>query len=133
LATDNYKLEHFGITAGALEETIAWYSSTFGFEVVKKFSKPSLQLTGALMKLQGSFLEVLSVGGAPIEGNGNERLIFELRRSGSYHVALSVDDIHACYQRLKAGGVELVTDILEDRFFFCKDRDGRLIEIKQGA
>lgn len=44
------RMEHFGISVTDIEESIRWYRDVFGFEVVKQFEKPDLQIKGAVMK-----------------------------------------------------------------------------------
>lgn len=125
-----YHFEHIGITVDDLEVTVAWYEAQFGFTVVKRFEKPSLQIIGALLKLHDSFLEILEHKGMVQEESVLSSLIADLTKKGNYHFAFSVDDIYSSYERLKADGAELLTEIMESRYFFCRDREGRLLEIR---
>ena len=48
------------------------------------------------------------------------------------HFSLSVADINSTYRKLKENNIEFITEIFDSRYFFCKDPDGFLIEVKQG-
>ena len=51
---------------------------------------------------------------------------------GLNHIALSVDDVSRSYNALKEKGVEFVGELMESRFFFCRDSaNDVLIEIRQ--
>ncbi len=47
-----------------------------------------------------------------------------------WHRGISAEDVNAFYSELKSKKVELVTELMEQRFFFCKDPDGTLIEVR---
>ncbi len=126
-----YKIEHTGITVNDLEKSINWYKNNFGFEEVKRFEKPSLKLRGASLKLGENFLEII----CPYDFNSdfaNKRtnVIDALSAGGINHLALSVDNIEDSYKKLGESGAELISDLIESRYFFCRDLDGVVLEIK---
>ena len=67
---------------------------------------------------------------APGHPSGRE-LPALLAQVGANHFALNVDDAAAAYEKLQADGSELVTELLEGRFFFCRDPFGTLIEVRE--
>jgi catechol 2,3-dioxygenase-like lactoylglutathione lyase family enzyme len=123
-------MEHFGISVVDIDRSVRWYRDVFGFQVVKQFEKPDLQIKGATMKRGDFSLEILQPylpKALPAEDNS---LVVLLRRIGANHFAVGADDVNAFYNELKSKKVELVTELMEQRFFFCKDPDGTLIEVR---
>lgn len=124
----DYRFEHHGITAKDIDSTVDFYKRNFGFDEVKRFDKPGLRLRGALLSLGGLSLEILSPYGEMYDERWITLEDSLMRREG--HLALDVGDVQRAYTQLKENGVIFVTDILEGRFFFCRDNCGNLIEIK---
>ena len=126
-----FKIEHFGISVTDIDRAVKWYNENFGFEETKRFDKPDFEIKGAVMQLGDCILEILQpYTPNPLSPGGNS-LITVLRDLGANHIAFSIDDITSVYSRLKENNVEFVTELLDGRFFFCKDPDGTLIEIRQ--
>jgi catechol 2,3-dioxygenase-like lactoylglutathione lyase family enzyme len=127
----NLKIVHFGISVADLEMSISWYKEMFDFEEVKQFEKPEMEIKGALLQRQDCHLEILQPDvpkTVPSEGGS---LVEELRRAGANHFAVSVEDVQMVYEYFKSKNVNLVTALVDQRFFFCKDPDGTLIEVRQ--
>ncbi len=124
------RLEHLGISVTDIESAIGWYRDVFGLEVVKRFEKPGLQIKGAAMMKGDLYIEILE----PYEVNksfaADDTLVGLLRKIGANHFAVTVEDPESFYRELKSKGVDLVTEIMDRRFFFCRDPDGTLIEIR---
>lgn len=130
----DYKIEHFGISVNNLEETAKWYKKNFGFEEDKRIDKPDLELTGILMKLGDVSFEILKPysGIKQIKSNRAwEDNLLQKLENGESHLALNVNDVELAYNQLRQNNVEFVTEIQESRYFFCKDLNGFLIEIRQ--
>lgn len=125
------EVTHFGISVANLDESVSWYKDTFGAREIKRIYKEDFGLTIALLQLGDSHLELLQPDRpertVSIEGTLQELL----QRIGTSHIALSVTDIKGVYEKLKSNGVELVTELIEERLFFCRDPNGVLIEVKQ--
>ena len=47
------------------------------------------------------------------------------------HFSIKVDDIKTLYNEFKNKKIDVVTELMDNRLFFCKDPDGSLIEVKQ--
>jgi methylmalonyl-CoA/ethylmalonyl-CoA epimerase len=122
---------HFGISVANLDESVSWYKDTFGAREIKRTYKQDFGLTIALLELGDSQLELLRPDSpeetAKIEGTLKELL----QRVGETHIALSVSDVRGVYEKLKSTGTELVTGLVEERLFFCRDPNGVLIEVKK--
>lgn len=126
-----YQIEHTGITVADIDGAVDWYRTNFGFEETRRFDKPELELKGATMQLGEDYLELLQpYAPAPVTG-ANGSLVALLKTPGVNHLALNVDDVTGAYDRLRENGVEFVTELLESRYFFCRDPFGSLIEVKQ--
>jgi len=125
------ELAHFGISVANLDESVSWYEDNFGAREIKRTYKEDFGLTIALLELGDFHLELLQPDRperiVSIEGTLQELL----QRIGTSHIALSVTDIKGVYEKLKSNGVELVTELIEERLFFCRDPNGVLIEVKQ--
>jgi catechol 2,3-dioxygenase-like lactoylglutathione lyase family enzyme len=126
-----YRIEHAGLTVSDIDRAVDWYVANFGFEVIRRFDKPELEIVGASLKLGGDQLEILQPVGPVAEPDVSGPLTACLRRGGANHIALNVDDVARAYESLRANGVEFITDLLESRFFFCRDPFGTLIEVRQ--
>ncbi len=128
---NEFRMQHFGISVRDIDKTIEWYKKNFGFELTREFEKPDLEIRGALMKLGDFTLEILQpYFPEPFTAKDNS-LITLLQKMGANHFAFSVNDIESTYRKLKENKVELVTELINKKMFFCKDPDGTLIEIRQ--
>jgi catechol 2,3-dioxygenase-like lactoylglutathione lyase family enzyme len=80
---------------------------------------------------RGEFsLEILQPYTAREPSAENNSLVYLLQRIGANHFAVSVEDVNSFYHELKSKKAELVTELIDQRFFFCKDPDSTLIEVK---
>jgi methylmalonyl-CoA/ethylmalonyl-CoA epimerase len=127
------ELAHIGITVVDLDRAVNWYKDSFGAREIKRTYKEDFGLTIALLELGDSHFELLQPDTpeerARIEGTLKELL----QRVGDSHIALSVPDVKGTYDHLKANGAEMVTGLVEERLFFCRDPNGILIEVKQAS
>lgn len=125
------EVAHIGISVVNLDEAVNWYEDNFGAQEVKRTYKGDLGLTIALLELGDFHLELLQPDRpeqtTTIEGTLQELL----QRVGTSHIALSVSDVRGVYEKLKSNGAELVTELIEERLFFCRDPNGLLIEVRE--
>jgi len=128
---EKYQLEHVGVTVTDIDKAIDWYKTNLGFEVTRRFDKPDLKLQGATMTLGDDYLELLQPYTPEPKKESPGSLVSSLHKIGVNHLALNVDNISIAYSRLKANNVEFVGELTEGRYFFCRDPNGVLIEVRQ--
>ncbi len=126
-----YGFEHFGISVTSLDRSVTWYETNFGFTLVKEFEKEEFCIKGASLQLGNDFLEVLEPYSPDAAAGSGTDLVTQLQRTGANHLALQVDDVKAAFEELSRNGVPLVTDLIDNRYFFCLDPDETLIEVRQ--
>ena len=124
-------LQHIGISVSDLNRSVAWYGAYFDARETKRFEKEELEIVGAVLELESGTIEVLAPY-TPHPAHGGEKSLVEvLRPMGANHIAIGVSDLCALYDRMTAAGETVVTETIDGRFFFCKDPDGTLLEVKQ--
>jgi methylmalonyl-CoA epimerase len=130
----NFRLEHVAISVSDLDRAVEWYQRAFGFEEAARSDKPALAVKVAMLRLGEGMIEVFEPYDPLPLPEGEDTLKSSLRRIGTKHMAIAVDDIVEAYEHLKSVGAEFDTDVVEgstSRFCFCKDPDGILIEVIQ--
>src|SRR5690349_19447994 len=88
-------IEHAAIASPDPEKLAKWYVETFDFQI-NYFSETSK--TTFVKAANGAMIEIL-------KSNDTPRRPPEMRDPGLRHLALSVSDFDAVYQRLKTKGV----------------------------
>ncbi|MBN2544867.1 MAG: VOC family protein [Spirochaetes bacterium] len=122
---------HIGLSVKDMEIAINWYKDFFGFKEIKRFEKKELEIKGALISNGNMNIELLmpeKLVKNLIEYSGLKET---LRFQGLNHFAVNVDDIKVLYDKMMSEKVTLLTELIDDRLFFCLDPDGTKIEIKQ--
>lgn len=125
------EVAHIGISVVNLDEAVNWYEDNFGASEIKRTYKEALGLSIAVLELGNLHLELLQPDRPEQTTSIRGTLKELLQRVGTSHIALSVSDVKGLYNRLKASGAEMVTELVEGRLFFCRDPNGILIEVKQ--
>lgn len=125
---------HVGISVADIDASINWYSSILGFELLKRNYTPQLKSKVAFMGRNGFEVELFE----PDNGNPlpTDRRIpnLDIQTHGMKHFALSVNDLHAVMNELKAKKVDVAMDIIVmegERVAFIRDPTGNLIELFQ--
>ncbi len=130
----NLRLHHVAFSVRDIEESIAWYKSTFDAEVIERYSRHDMEI--AHLKIVGARLELFSSpAGMEALPEYRKNLTSDLAVIGTKHVCLETDDLDVLEKTLKEKGVELVTKIntagFGGRYVFIKDPNGILIELYQ--
>lgn len=132
--TEN-KFDHLGLTVNNTEITLSWFGKHFGFEVVRRFDKPQLELRGATIKLNDVSIELLEPY-KPLNKQINTaiksiHLKDLLNDPGLPHYAINVRDVSVAHKNITEENPFCATEIFDSRFFFCTNPDGTLIEVRQ--
>src|SRR5512139_342050 len=130
MQSQNSEIQHIGISVADLDRSVAWYTSHLGFAETKRFRKDDLEISGAVLQLGVMSLEVLAPFAPAPAAPPALTLVEQLRRIGMNHIAIGVEDLPACHERLRASGAFLMTPVVDGRFFFCTDPDGTVLEVR---
>lgn len=101
----------------------------FGFQEIRKFEKPALELKGSVMKLEDFVLEILQPYSSLETETRNPELKALLKKQGANHFAISVEDLKLAYTNLVENNVKIIAQ--DAKYVFCQDNDGTLIEVRQ--
>jgi len=136
------KIRHTGIAVSDLEKALHFYQDLLGLKVVKGMEESS-DYIDKISKLKG--VKVTTVKLAAADGNLIELLYYhshprkavtarDICEIGVSHVAFTVEDLDAEYQRLSEAGVNFNSSPQNSpdgyaKVAFCRDPDGALIEL----
>jgi len=113
---------HFSFTVSNVDEAVAFYRDLLGFEVVRR-SRNDSEYVRNLVGYPDAVLEIAQLA-APGTRSGlgdhdlelvqyvtpaGRRSEAEIRNPGESHLAITVDDADAAYERLVAAGVRFVS------------------------
>jgi len=133
--SNEHAVEHIGMSVADIGRSVEWYGRYFGFEEARRFDKPDLGLKGATLRLGDAWMELLqpykTAHPAGQGGEEHDTLAGVLGITGLVHLAVGVSDLPAVYERMKRDGVAMATGLVDSKFFFCKDPNGILIEVRQ--
>jgi catechol 2,3-dioxygenase-like lactoylglutathione lyase family enzyme len=146
-----YSMNHVGLTVSDIKRSARFYAK-FGFEpedppvvdtaehqdqwIRTLTAFPDAHLLLALMEFDGVRLELIQY----VAPTGKAEVAIETPDAGSAHLAFSVDDIDAAYERLRREGVVFRSSpvyIPEGPFggvrsVYFEDPDGNTVEMLQG-
>jgi catechol 2,3-dioxygenase-like lactoylglutathione lyase family enzyme len=139
------KFNHVGISVTDLDRSIAFYREMFGMEPLGDpfpFSGPQFseimditEVEGRMCMIAGGsvWLELFEFSN-PV-GKAKDAN-YPVSDRGISHFGLTVDDIHATYDKLKAAGVPIHGHLQTFsgggmRAAYCRDPDGNVFEIMQ--
>ncbi len=132
------RIDHVGLAVRDLDEAIAFYSRTFGVQVVHEEVNEEQGVREAMLAVgdSGACIQLL----APLRPDSPIGKFLERSGEGIQQVAYGVDDIDAASAELRARGVRLLYD--EPRrgtagsrvnFVHPKDAMGVLVELVEAA
>lgn len=112
-------IEHTAIAAADVAELAGWYVDVLGFEIVYRSAN------AIFVKAEnGTMLELIhSEGDRPQQG---------MKTPGIRHLALTVADFDAAYERLKSKKVSFLGEPQEskgNRVVFFADREGNILHL----
>ena len=116
-------IEHIAVCSNDTKRLTDWYVKMFGWDIVYDNGKGTYFVKAA----DGSMLEVMAADGKDFTA--------EYNAGGLRHFALSIDDddFDVMVDKLKAEGVEVVTDVVVSpkgiKTFFFRDIDGNIFHL----
>lgn len=134
----SFRSHHIGITVDDIDDMTSFYTETFDFDVIDRFSLDSAAFERAVdvpnararfVHLDAADLVVELIEYSP---PGLTHVSDGLDHPGTTHVGLKVDDVDEVYANLPAD-VETIsepqTSSSGTRFLFFRDPEGNLIEV----
>ncbi|MBQ4515543.1 MAG: VOC family protein [Clostridia bacterium] len=116
-------IEHIAVCSNDTKRLTDWYVKMFGWDIVYDNGKGTYFVKAA----DGSMLEIMAADGKDFTAEPNA--------GGLRHFALSIDDddFDVMVDKLKAEGVEVVTDVVVSpkgiKTFFFRDIDGNIFHL----
>lgn len=102
----HYLLDHVGIAVLDLEESLQFYSKTFGFVLELRETIATQKVEIAFLKLENTLLELL----APTASDSTLAKFLATRGAGLHHICYRVPDIRAELSRLKSSGMRVIDE-----------------------
>lgn len=90
-------LHHAAISVKNLENSVEFYSRTFGFKQVQRFERKDLNGKASFLQLGDTFIEIWEVENVEDSKEKDKHL----NVTGIRHIALAVKDINNIYRKLK--------------------------------
>lgn len=112
-------IEHVAIASPDPQKLAQWYVETLGFVINYNSGK-----TVFIKAPNGSMFEIITSEGA--------RVPQTLKDPGLRHVALTVGDFEAAYEKIKAAGVRFVSEPLDSKgvkVVFFEDPEGNYLHL----
>ena len=128
------RFDHVGVNVRSLDEMRDWYVGALGLEVEFEFALDAFEFSGAMLRSpEGWRVELLHRVGS-VAGIVVDRPMDAALTRGLGHLALTVDDLEATYQRLLAAGAATRMPPSQSpepgvRIAFVADPEGNLIEL----
>lgn len=124
------KFHHSAVSVPSLEESVAWWGATLGFEVEQYIDIDVIPARVAMLRRGPMRVELFEVPEASALPDERRDMNGDLHVHGNKHVAFAVADADRMAAELKARGADIV---LARRapwgaFVFIRDNVGNLIE-----
>ena len=135
-------IRHMGIVVSDMEKALYFYRDLLGLKIVKDMNEKG-QYIDKILNLHDVAVRTVKI--AADDGNLIELLFFEshpaakhkvkeMHGIGCSHVAFTVENLDADYERLRNGGIVFNSSPQYSpddyaKVAFCKDPDGTLIEL----
>ena len=121
---------HIGISVPDINASITWYWKILGFEVVRRYSMPSIPAEVAMLGNGPLHIELFKLeDAAPLPA---DRRIpnLDLRTHGTKHFSFAVDDAKRFAEQLARRGADIVwvKSFAQGTNVFIRDNSGNLIE-----
>lgn len=124
------KIHHIAITVNNLEESVDFYTSFFGFEVVKKFAREDMGAHATFIRLGDFQIELWHFQ----DMKDNLNPLDDIKVRGIRHIALAVKNLEETLLELKENGLKFSEPRLGASghyYAFTSDPNGVALEIYQ--
>ena len=124
------EINHVAASVSSLDESIAWYGRVLDLDLEQRFQIPGHPVEVAVLCRDGLRVELFeAVGSEPIPASQRDPDL-SFFTQGYRHIALSVPDVHAAADALRARGADIVwvRDFDFGSRAFIRDNSGNLIE-----
>ena len=128
----NPSIHHIGIAVRDLDVALAFYRDTLGLEVTERREVPEEGVEIAFLPTGEGEIELLE----PLDEESGVARFLEKRGEGLHHICLTVEDVEATMERLRAAGARLLSkeprvNVHGTRYVFVHPRSahGVLLEL----
>jgi glyoxylase I family protein len=138
-------IRHTGIVVENLKAALEFYEGVLGFQIAKTMEEngpfietvlglEGVDLTTVKMNApDGNMIELLCFKTHPYKSIASARKLYE---RGISHIALTVDDLDADYQRIQNAGANFISPPQTNaegtaKVAFCEDPHGNILELVQ--
>ncbi len=97
-------VDHIGFAVKDLDESIAFYTKTFGITEWERISMPDRNMEMGVTRMGDTLLELIQ----PTSEDAAVGKFIKDKGAGVHHIAYRVDDIRAAMQELQDKGVRLL-------------------------
>ncbi len=128
------KIDHLGIAVKNLDEALKLYTEVLGFKVEAYETLDEQKVKTAIIKVGESKIELLE----STTPDGTIATFIEKRGEGLHHLALTVPNIEAALQEVKAKNIQLIDEkprkgVLNTRIGFLHPKASKiLLELVEG-
>lgn len=107
-------LQHLGIPAVDLQESIRWYTELLGFELIEEKDLPADNCHAVFIKKGNLVIELYQNDPESVKETAS-------RKDGHIdHLALNVQDVKAAFEEMKASGCTMLDQEIQSLPFFEK-------------
>jgi methylmalonyl-CoA epimerase len=100
------KIDHLGIAVRSIDKALEFYRDQLGMEVSLREAVPAEKVLAAMLPVGESRIELLEA----TEADSVIAKFIEKRGEGLHHVAMTVPDLRAAVEKLKASGARVLNE-----------------------
>jgi methylmalonyl-CoA epimerase len=100
------KIDHLGIAVRSIDTALGFYRDQLGLNVTLREAVPAEKVQAAMLPLGESRIELLEAS----EPDSVIAKFIEKRGEGLHHIAVTVPDLRAAVEKLKASGARVLNE-----------------------
>ncbi len=104
--SNGFEIDHLGIAVKSIEASLRFWEDALGMKVALRETVEQEKVRVAMLEAGGPHIELLEATSA----DSAIAKFIDKRGEGLHHIALSVPDLHAAAERLKASGSRLLNE-----------------------